>query len=58
MQAKLNRKLKKIPKLRSEVVEQKFWSTHSSAGYMDWAEGKLGIFSNLKLTSGRLEGKR
>ena len=40
--------MKKIPAFKSEEEEQKFWSEHDSAEYVDWAKARRGIFPNLK----------
>ena len=31
-------KLKPIPRFRSEAEERRFWETHDSADYLDWAK--------------------
>jgi hypothetical protein len=33
----MNKKLKSIPKFRSEAEERRFWQTHDSSDYIDWA---------------------
>lgn len=45
------KKLKKIPKFKSEEEERKFWSAHDSSDYIDWGKSEKGIFQNLKPTS-------
>lgn len=45
------KKLKKIPKFKSEDAERKFWSTHSTVDYLDWSKAKHAIFPNLKPTT-------
>ena len=42
------RKLKKIPKFKSEAEEDKFWATHDSTEYVDYSKAKHIIFPNLK----------
>jgi predicted DNA binding CopG/RHH family protein len=42
------RKLKKIPKFKSEVEEVEFWATHDSTEYVDYSKAKRIIFPNLK----------
>ena len=42
--------LKTIPKFKNETEEQKFWSTHDSTEYIDWAKAKKVVFRNLKPT--------
>ena len=31
-------KLKPIPRFRTEAEERRFWETHDSADYLDWAK--------------------
>ena len=45
------RKLKKIPKFKSEQKEREFWQTHDSTEYVDWSKAERVSFPNLKLTS-------
>ncbi len=47
----MKKKLKKIPKFKTEDEEREFWDTHSSMDYIDWSKAKQGIFPNLKLTT-------
>ncbi len=42
---------KPIPKFRSEAEERKFWETHDSTDYLDWAEAERARFPNLKLST-------
>ena len=42
------RKLKKIPKFKSEVKEVEFWATHDSTEYIDYSKAKRIVFPNLK----------
>ncbi len=42
------KKLKEIPKFKSEVEERKFWQKHDSADYLDWSKAKRITFPNLK----------
>jgi predicted DNA binding CopG/RHH family protein len=44
----MNKKLKSIPKFRSEAEEQRFWETHDSSEYIDWSKAELVRFPNLK----------
>lgn len=46
----MKKKLKKIPKFKTEDEEREFWDTHSSVDYIDWSKGKMIIFPNLKPT--------
>ena len=43
--------LKPVPKFKSEAEERKFWETHDSADYLDWAKAERVRFPNLKLTT-------
>ncbi len=42
------RKLKPIPKFRTEAAERKFWETHDSTEYVDWGRARRVRFPNLK----------
>jgi len=42
------KKLKKIPKFKSEDEEREFWATHDSVDYVDWSRGRWMILPNLK----------
>ncbi len=44
----MNKKLKSIPKFRSEAEERRFWQTHASSDYVDWAKGERVRFPNLR----------
>jgi hypothetical protein len=35
------KKLKKIPKFKTEEAEAKFWLTHSSTDYVDWSKARI-----------------
>ena len=45
------KKLKKIPKFKSEQQERQFWATRDSTQYIDWSKSKLTLFPNLKPSS-------
>jgi len=45
------KKLKKIPKFRSEAAERKFWETHDSTDYLDWSKAQRVRFPNLKMST-------
>jgi hypothetical protein len=51
------KKLKKIPKFKSEDAEREFWSTHDSTEYVDWSKAKRLVLPNLKLSEELLELK-
>jgi predicted DNA binding CopG/RHH family protein len=47
----MNRKLKPIPRFRSEAEEREFWETHDSTDYVDWSKAQRVRFPNLKLST-------
>lgn len=43
------KKLKPIPKFRSEKEERKFWESHDSTEYVDWSTAEKNVsFPNLR----------
>ena len=44
----MNKKLKSIPKFRSDAGERQFWETHDSSEYIDWSKAERLRFPNLK----------
>ena len=44
----MKRKLKPIPNFKSEAEERRFWETHDSSDYLDWAKAERVRFPNLK----------
>ena len=42
------KKLKEIPKFKTEDEERKFWSKVDSADYVDWSKAKRAGFPKLK----------
>ena len=42
------KKLKKLPKLKSENEEFKFWASHDSTEHIDYSKAKRVLFRNLK----------
>lgn len=44
----MNKKLKSIPKFRSDAEERQFWETHDSSEYIDWSKAERLRFPNLK----------
>jgi predicted DNA binding CopG/RHH family protein len=44
----MNKKLRTIPKFRTEAEERRFWETHDSTEYVDWGKAKRVVFPNLK----------
>ncbi len=47
----IKKRLKKIPKFKSEDEEAKFWSDHDLTDYFDANKAEEVIFPNLKLSS-------
>ena len=47
----MHKKLKPIPRFRSEAEERKFWQTHDSTDYVDWSKAQRVRFPNLKLST-------
>lgn len=45
------KKLKKIPKFRSESAERKFWQRVDSTDYVDYSQAERWSFPNLKLST-------
>ena len=45
------RKLKPIPKFKSEAEERAFWETHDTTPYVDWSKARRVSFPNLKLST-------
>ena len=44
----MTKKLKSIPKFRSEAEERRFWQTHDSSDHIDWTKAARVRFPNLK----------
>ena len=44
----MSRKLKSIPKFRSEAEERRFRETHDSSDYVDWSKAERVRLPNLK----------
>jgi predicted DNA binding CopG/RHH family protein len=47
----MTKKLKPIPRFRSEAEERRFWETHDSTDYVDWSKARRVQFPNLKLST-------
>jgi predicted DNA binding CopG/RHH family protein len=47
----MNRKLKTVPKFRSEADERTFWESHDTADYFDLSKSQRARFPNLKLST-------
>lgn len=44
------KKLKPIPKFKTEKEWANFWMTHDSTEYVDWSKAQRAVFPNLKPT--------
>ncbi len=44
------KKLKALPKFRTEAAERRFWEKHDSIGYVDWDKAERARLPNLKPT--------
>ncbi len=47
----MSRKLKTVPKFRSESEERAFWESHDTADYFDLSNAQRARFPNLKLST-------
>jgi predicted DNA binding CopG/RHH family protein len=47
----MTKKLKTLPKFKSEHEEREFWDTHNSTEYLDWNKAERASFPNLKPSS-------
>jgi len=45
------KRLKPIPRFKSEAEERAFWESHDTSDFIDWSEARLGFFPNLKLST-------
>jgi len=43
--------LKSIPAFSSEREEREFWQTHDTTDYVDWREGRVAVFPELKAST-------
>jgi predicted DNA binding CopG/RHH family protein len=44
----MSRKLRPIPRFKSETEERRFWETHASDEYVDWSKAERVRLPNLK----------
>jgi hypothetical protein len=44
----MKKKLKTIPKFKTEAAERIFWESHDSTEYIDWSQAKNVRFPNVK----------
>lgn len=42
------KKLKKIPRFKTEAEERAFWEKHDSSDYVDWSQAQSSTLPNLK----------
>ncbi|HWP36120.1 MAG TPA: BrnA antitoxin family protein [Gemmatimonadales bacterium] len=42
------KRLKPIPRFRSEAEEREFWATHDTTDYIDWSKATRAVFPNLR----------
>lgn len=42
------KRLKSIPRFRTEAEERQFWVTHDTVDYIDWSKAKRAVFPNLR----------
>lgn len=47
----MKKKLKEIPKFKTEDEEREFWATHDTTDYFDWDNAAQAVFPNLKPTT-------
>jgi predicted DNA binding CopG/RHH family protein len=47
----MKKKLKELPKFKTEDEEREFWATNDSTDYFDWSRAEFVIFPNLKPTT-------
>ena len=47
----MKKKLKPIPKFKTEDEERDFWATADSSEYFDWSRAERVIFPNLKFST-------
>jgi len=47
----MKKKLKQIPKFRSEDEERDFWAAADTSDYFDWSKAQRVVFPNLKLST-------
>lgn len=45
------KRLKPIPRFKTEAEEREFWDTHDSTEYVDWSKAERVVLPNLKLST-------
>ncbi len=46
----MKKKVRKVPKFRSEAEERRFWSSHDSTEYLDWSNASSIHLTKLRPT--------
>ena len=47
----MSKKLKAVPKFKTEAAERRFWEARDSAELVDWSKAERATFPNLKPTT-------
>jgi predicted DNA binding CopG/RHH family protein len=47
----MSKRIKAVPKFRTEAEERAFWETHDTADYFDLSKAQRARFPNLKLST-------
>ncbi len=47
----MRKKLKKIPRFKTEEEERRFWAKNDSTDYVDWSKARRAVFPNLTPTT-------
>ena len=50
----MSKKVKVVPKFKSETADRRFWEEHDSAELVDWSKAQRVTFPNLKPTTQRI----
>lgn len=45
------KRLKRIPKFRTEAEERRFWVSHDSTEFVDWSQSEPVVLPNLKFST-------
>ncbi|HEX5317480.1 MAG TPA: CopG family antitoxin [Candidatus Kapabacteria bacterium] len=55
----MEKKLKQLPKFKTEDEEREFWATHDTSDYVDWSKAEVinepNAFPNLRLSEDLIE---
>jgi hypothetical protein len=49
---------RRIPRMRSEAAERRFWESHDSTSYVDWSRAERVVFPSLKPTTRSISLRR